>query len=84
MGRRLTKEEKEIYMKKEPIGVLALNNSGGIEVLDFEYGIEDYVIIRWFNNRLHRLKVYYKDDDSYFAINGMRFYFSTIMTVRGE
>lgn len=29
---------------KPPIAVLSLNNFGGIEILDVEYGINDYVV----------------------------------------
>jgi len=32
------------YKDKKPIAVLPLNNFGGIEIIDVEYGINDYVI----------------------------------------
>lgn len=34
----------EKYRSKNPIAVLSLLNCGGIEILDIEYGIDDYVI----------------------------------------
>ena len=43
----MTKQEMEKYKDKKPIAVYPMSNWGGVEILDIEYGIDDYVIWRY-------------------------------------
>lgn len=58
----MTKVEKEKYKDVRPVGGICLSNWGGIEILDIENGIDDYVI--WRENygepkEAHRSKIHY-------------------------
>lgn len=60
----MNKQDKEKYRDVEPIGVYAINNWGGVEVLGIEHCIEDDYVIARFNfggkpQNLHRCKIRY-------------------------
>ena len=64
------KESREILNNYEPIGVCTLSNFGGVTIYNIEYGINDYVIYRWFNEEIlykSKLKVN-KEGESVFRI----------------
>lgn len=73
----MTKREKEHFLQKESIAYYSGCN--GIEIKDFEHGIDDYVIFcanAWYSdskgkkNTVHRAKVYTNNRHSYFRYNG--------------
>lgn len=72
----MTKQEMEQYRDKKPIAVYPMSNWGGIEILDIEYGIDDYVICRYNfgepEDRLHRVKINYGARTTSIYIDGMR------------
>lgn len=64
------KESREILNNYEAMGIYVLNNYGGITIYNIEYGIEDYVIYKWFNEEIlykSKLKVN-KEGESVFRI----------------
>ena len=66
----MTREEMKQYQDKRAVGTYCLNNWGGIEILDIQYGIEDYVIWRWnygsTDDVIHRSKIRYGGNHSSF------------------
>ena len=76
----MTKVEKESYSDKQAVGVKVITNTCVIEVLDIQYGIEDYVVIRGYTGDIHKLKIYCTED-SYFNYGGQRQHLSEFMRV---
>ena len=67
------KESREILNNYEPMGICTLSNFGGVTIYNIEYGIEDYVIYRWFNEeRLYKSKLKVnKEGESVFRIGNV-------------
>ena len=68
----MNKDEKKLYADKKPIAVYGMSNWGGIEILDIEYGVDDYVISR-FNfgepdKTIHKTKITYGANHSTFRV----------------
>ena len=60
------KESREILNNYEPLEICTLSNFGGVTIYNIEYGIEDYVIYRWFNeDRLYKSKLKVNKDGDY-------------------
>ena len=64
----MTKEMKEKYKDAKPIATYCLSNWGGIEILDILYGIDDYVVSRYYGKELHCNKINYGVKHSSFRI----------------
>ena len=67
------KESREILNNYEPMGICTLSNFGGVTIYNIEYGINDYVIYRWFNEEIlykSKLKVN-KEGESVFRIGNV-------------
>ena len=67
------KESREILNNYEPMGICTLSNFGGVTIYNIEYGINDYVIYRWFNEEIlykSKLKVN-KEGESVFRIGNI-------------
>lgn len=76
----MTKAEKEMYSNKYPIGVYTLSNFGGIAVLDVIYGIDDYVVVKYYDISIHRVKIMHTASGrSYFRIGRYRIYMDEIV-----
>ena len=74
------------YADTKPIRVMALCNWGGLEILDIEYGIDDYVIacFNYGNGRLEirRHKVMYTPAGRvYIRKHGVRYYYDQMLPV---
>ena len=67
------KESREILNNYEPMGICTLSNFGGITIYNIEYGIEDYIIYKWFNEeRLYKSKLKVnKEGESVFRIGNV-------------
>ena len=67
------KESREILNNYEPMGICTLSNFGGVTIYNIEYGIEDYVIYRWYNEeRLYKSKLKInKEGESVFRIGNV-------------
>lgn len=68
----------------KPVGVLALNNFGGLAVMEIEHGIDDYVYVAANYGdgytRCTRNKIRYnKKGEAYFIRNGHTFYLKEFM-----
>ena len=77
------KESREILNNYEPLGVCTLSNFGGVTIYNIEYGIEDYVIYRWFNEEIlykSKLKVN-KGAESVFRIGNIWYNLNEFMRV---
>ena len=77
------KESREILNNYEPLGVCTLSNFGGVTIYNIEYGIEDYVIYRWFNEEIlykSKLKVN-KEGESVFRIGNIWYNLNEFMRV---
>lgn len=77
------KESREILNNYEPIGVCTLSNFGGVTIYNIEYGINDYVIYRWFNEEIlykSKLKVN-KEGESVFRIGNVWYNLNEFMRV---
>lgn len=81
----MTKAEKELYRDKTPIGVYTLSNWGGFAILDIIYGIDDYVVVQYYDISIHRVKIMYTASGrSYFRVGRYRIYLDEVMrTPRG-
>lgn len=67
------KESREILNNYEPMGICTLSNFGGVTIYNIEYGMEDYIIYKWFNEEIlykSKLKVN-KDGDYVFRIGNV-------------
>ena len=67
------KESREILNNYEPMGICTLSNFGGVTIYNIEYGINEYVIYRWFNEEIlykSKLKVN-KEGESVFRIGNV-------------
>lgn len=67
----MTVQEQEKYKNAEPKAVCCLSNWGGVEIMDIEYGIEDYVIARYNYGEpqeCHRCKIHYGSNVSSFRL----------------
>ena len=81
----MTKQEMDSYESKKPCAVYPLGNWGGVEILDIEHGIEDYVICRYNfgepEKKLHRVKIRYGVNTTYFRLDGYRIRMDECMRV---
>ena len=77
------KESREILNNYEPMGICTLSNFGGVTIYNIEYGIEDYVIYRWFNEeRLYKSKLKVnKEGESVFRIGNVWYNLNEFMRV---
>lgn len=77
------KESREILNNYEPMGVCTLSNFGGITIYNIEYGIEDYIIYKWFNEeRLYKSKLKVnKEGESVFRIGNIWYNLNEFMRV---
>ena len=70
----MTRAEMEVYKDKKPIAVYPMSNWGGVEILDVQYGIEDYAIARYnfgkAEDKVHRVKIKYSADSAYIRLDG--------------
>ena len=64
----MNKTEKKAYESKQPIAVYTMSNWGGIEILDILYGIDDYVVARYYGKSYHKVKINYGVNHSSFRI----------------
>lgn len=64
----MTRQEKEHYKDKKPVAVYPMSNWGGIEILDILYGIEDYVVARYYGKTYHKVKINYNINHPSFRI----------------
>lgn len=77
------KESREILNNYEPMGICILSNFGGVTIYNIEYGIEDYVIYKWFNEeRLYKSKLKVnKEGESVFRIGNVWYNLNEFMKV---
>ena len=77
------KESREILNNYKPLGICTLSNFGGVTIYNIEYGIEDYVIYKWFNEEIlykSKLKVN-KEGESVFRIGNIWYNLNEFMRV---
>lgn len=77
------KESREILNNYEPMGICTLSNFGGVTIYNIEYGINDYVIYKWFNEEIlykSKLKVN-KEGESVFRIGNVWYNLNEFMRV---
>ena len=77
------KESREILNNYEPMGICTLSNFGGVTIYNIEYGINDYIIYRWFNEEIlykSKLKVN-KEGESVFRIGNVWYNLNEFMRV---
>lgn len=77
------KESREILNNYEPLGVCTLSNFGGVTIYNIEYGMEDYIIYKWFNEEIlykSKLKVN-KEGESVFRIGNIWYNLNEFMRV---
>ncbi len=53
----MTKAQKERYSQMKPLASQGVTNTCSIDIMEFEYGVEDYVIVRGYVNDFHRYKL---------------------------
>lgn len=77
------KESREILNNYEPMGICTLSNFGGISIYNIEYGIEDYVIYKWYNEeRLYKSKLKVnKEGESVFRVGNIWYNLNEFMRV---
>ena len=63
------------------IGYMSMTNFGGLEVLDIEYDVDDYIIYRWYGGRKCRSKIRENTVGLYFNTCGRRIYLDDIIRV---
>ena len=78
----MTKQEQEKYKDLKPVAVFPINSYDGVEILTIEYGIEDYVIVRYNQGNIHRKRIYTSTKNrNYFNIYDMRIYLDECLKV---
>ena len=76
----MTRNEKELYRNSPTIGTYCICNFGGIAVKGIEYGIEDYIIVEWFDVSIHRRRIdYTRNGRAYFRLGNTRYYLDEFM-----
>lgn len=82
---KMFQQEFGTYPKDfKPVGVLTLNNFGGLAVMEIEHGIDDYVYVTdnygdGYKNITRNKVRYNKKGKSYFIRNGHTFYLKEFM-----
>ena len=82
---KMFQQEFGTYPKDfKPVGVLALNNFGGLAIMEIEYGIDDYVYVTenygdGYKNITRNKIRYNTNGEQYFIRNGQRWYFKEFM-----
>ncbi len=74
---------KNVYLHEiAPKGIYSFGLCG-IEILDYIYGIDDYILYRY-NGKLSVVKTYYSSshDDFYFKFGNMRIYLNEVLICR--
>ena len=61
----LTFEQIEEYKSADAKGVYCLSNTGGVEILDILYDIDDYVVYRYYGDDIGLAKI--TDDSTFFV-----------------
>ena len=70
------------YENKEPIAINFIAMGCAMAILDIQYGIDDYVIIKGFTGDLHRYKIHYGTERPYFRYcNGCRYHIDEFLRV---
>ena len=82
----MTRCDMERYKDKTPIAVFPMSNWGGVEILDIEYGIDDYVVCRYnfgeTEEKLHRLMIRTSNDgQTFFVLDSRTIYLDECMRV---
>lgn len=78
----MTRKEMNYYSKVKPLAVMSITNNCGLEILEMQYGIDDYVIVRGFTGDIHKYKLRYNNKGIYFKYcNGLRYYMNEFMRV---
>jgi hypothetical protein len=76
----MTRNEKELYRNSPTIGTYCISNWGGIAVKGIEYGIDDYIIVEWFDVSIHRRRIdYTRNGRPYFRLGNARYYLDEFM-----
>ena len=75
----MTKNEKAEILTKNPIGIDSVYGRN-IMLIDIQYGIEDYMIFIA-DGKLHKAKIYYSNEHTYFYYKGRRCKTSDFMRV---
>ena len=77
----MNKSLREFYEKKNPIAAMGITNISSIQILDIEYGIDDYVIIKGFVGDIHKIKIYDSTKGAYFKYSNSRYYIKDFMKI---
>ena len=78
----MNKSLREFYEKKNPIAAMGITNISSIQILDIEYGIDDYAIIKGFAGDIHRYKIYYSvRKGMYFKYGNTRYYLKHFLKI---
>lgn len=78
----MNKEKEKKYGNAKAIGVHSIAGEKGLELLGYEYGIYDYVIIRGYCGDLHRYKIKSSNKGFYFThCNGCRYFIKDFLVV---
>lgn len=78
----MTRKEIERYSKAKPLAVIGITNNCGLAILEMQYGIDDYVVVKGFTGDIHRYKLHYNNKGIYFKYcNGLRYYMHQFMKV---
>ena len=77
----MNKNLREFYEKKNPIAVIGITNISSIQILDIEYGIDDYAIIKGFVGDIHKIKIYDSTKGAYFKYSNRRYYIKDFMKI---
>lgn len=81
----MTAVEKKAYIEQSALGYWSA--LGGLEVKDYQYGIEDYVVVvanAWYGKKsVHRVRVRIAPNgDNFILLFGQRFMFMDCITCR--
>ena len=75
----MTRREK--YQNAKPIAAMGLTNTAGLGILEIQYGIDDYVILRGTLGDIHRCKIYSNTKGMYIKYGRCRYYLDEFMRV---
>ena len=67
---------------KKPIAIYGVCNTLSVVIYDIDYDINDHIIWSYSDeNKLHKSKIYYSADDSYFIHKNHRFYLNEFIRI---
>ena len=82
----MKKRYKQYYESAKPIATQCVTNNCSIDIMDINYGVDEFVVVRGYIGDIHKYKLNItKNGRMFFTYqNGLRYYVDEFMAVRYE